>query len=133
MARPAHGLALRAAEFRQARSASAITPPGDRRAAPLHLRGFSAAAAGPLPWQQARFDERCVELEAYRAKHGDCLVPQNFLSNPRLGRWVNTQRSAKKRLDGGDPNPGITQARVDQLTAVGMDWEGQRSFEERCA
>ena len=77
------------------------------------------------------FEERCAELEAYKAEHGHCLVPRNFSPNPRLGRWVNNQRSAKKRLDRGDANPRTTQAQVDQLTALGMVWEvnpGRRGY-----
>ena len=50
-----------------------------------------------------------------------------------LGHWVSSQRSAKRRLDSGEASPGITQARVDRLTALGMEWELQKSFAERCA
>ena len=37
-------------------------------------------------------------LEKYKEEHGDCLVPQRYLDDPKLGRWVNKQRENKDKL-----------------------------------
>lgn len=34
------------------------------------------------------------ELEAYKAKNGDCRVPALYKPNTKLGHWVFTQRTA---------------------------------------
>lgn len=36
--------------------------------------------------------ERRNDLMEYKQKHGNCLVPLRYKSNPKLGRWVSTQR-----------------------------------------
>jgi hypothetical protein len=68
------------------------------------------------------WDERFEQLVAYKAVRGDCLVPTRNPDNPPLGHWVTRQRKFKRNLDRGDRKPGITQERVDALTAIGMLW-----------
>jgi hypothetical protein len=65
-------------------------------------------------------------VEAYKAEHGDCNVPQGWASDPALGNWVSAQRYSKKRLDRGDPRPGMTAARVAKLDELGFEWEPGR-------
>ena len=36
------------------------------------------------------------QLKAYKEKHGDCQVPTHYTENPRLGRWVHTQRHQRR-------------------------------------
>ena len=48
--------------------------------------------------------------------------PRSHPADPKLGRWVNTQRQCKKKLDGGHPNPRITAERVASLEAIGFEW-----------
>ncbi len=39
------------------------------------------------------------ELKAYKERFGDCLVPQQYSQNPRLGHWVNMQRRIYTKLE----------------------------------
>ena len=39
-----------------------------------------------------------------------------------LGQWVKNQRMYKKKLDAGQPNPGITKKRVSKLDELGFEW-----------
>ena len=41
---------------------------------------------------------------------------------PKLGMWANSQRTAKKRLNAGDPSPRTTMGRVAKLEALGFEW-----------
>jgi superfamily II DNA or RNA helicase len=58
---------------------------------------------------------------AYREAHGDLLVPQKFVTADgfRLGGWINERRHELKRQQ-------ISQARVDELDALGMVWHPRR-------
>jgi hypothetical protein len=58
-----------------------------------------------------------------KAEHGDCNVPLRWAEDRRLGRWVNTQRVLKRKLDRGEPSEGMTVARVARLTALGLVWD----------
>ena len=40
-----------------------------------------------------QLNKRLEELKEYRNEYGDCLVPQGYNDNPKLGRWVNHQRA----------------------------------------
>ena len=63
-----------------------------------------------------------MRLAVYKAEHGDCNVPRVWDSDPPLGRWVCAQRVKKKKLDPGDPNSGMTAARVDKLNELDFAW-----------
>ena len=56
------------------------------------------------------------ELIKYKAKHGDCNVPQR--QRP-LGSWVGTQRANYK-------NNKLSQDRIDRLNAIGFEWTASR-------
>jgi hypothetical protein len=49
-------------------------------------------------------------------------VPQRWAEDPTLGKWVNTQRVGKRKLDRGEPSEGMTAARAAKLEALGFDW-----------
>ncbi|KAJ1455901.1 helicase associated domain-containing protein [Pelagophyceae sp. CCMP2097] len=57
-------------------------------------------------------------LTAYRAAHGDCNVPSNFVAagGTKLGPWVRLQRQAHKA---GEMRP----ERVERLEAVKFVWD----------
>eukprot|EP01047_Picozoa_sp_COSAG01_P018536 COSAG01_NODE_1006_length_12163_cov_237.845669_18_plen_420_part_00 len=72
---------------------------------------------------QQRWDTRFGELQEFRKDHGHCNVPQDWAPKPGLGKWVNHQRTSKKRLDEGKVSPGITAERVQRLDELGFEWE----------
>jgi hypothetical protein len=53
---------------------------------------------------EGAWEEKLARLAAYKAAHGDCNVPQGWAEDPKLARWVGTQRRCKKALDHGDPS-----------------------------
>ena len=67
-----------------------------------------------------------ARLAAFKAEHGHCRVPAKHVADPKLGRWVDTQRKFKKRLDADPPNPYITSERVAQLEALGFEWDARK-------
>jgi hypothetical protein len=65
--------------------------------------------------KQVDWNVRFRQLLAYNLAVGDCDIPQNFLPNPQLGRWVQTQRLANK-------NKTLTKERWEKLNSIGFDW-----------
>ena len=63
------------------------------------------------------------ELLAYKAEHGDVLVPQRYqtIDGYKLGRWVNHQRVAKRR---GNLRP----EQMEQLERLGFAWSGTKDL-----
>ena len=99
------------------------------RAAKLEALGFAwelpAAAIGKVSQgrrHDAGWEAQLAKIEAFKRRHGDCDVPQGWVDDPALGRWVNTQRGCKKALDRGDPSDGMTAARAAKLEALGFAW-----------
>jgi len=64
---------------------------------------------------------RYDELRRYKAAFGDCLVPQRFSVNPKLGTWVNTQRRHYKLLKEGK-HSCMTDERIKMLQDLGFAW-----------
>lgn len=54
-------------------------------------------------------------LADYKAEHGNCLVPRSYKNDPKLGRWVDTQRN-KNRDD-------MPEWKFKQLTDLGFVWK----------
>ena len=51
-------------------------------------------------------------------------VPRSWAEDPRLGSWVKSQRTRKRKMVRGEPSQGMTAARAARLTALGFEWEG---------
>jgi hypothetical protein len=83
-----------------------------------HRDGVDARIRDDAGWKS-----QLVKLKMYKRKRGDCNVPQRWAEDPRLARWVNTQRQGKRALDRGAPWSGMTAARVTRLEALGFVWE----------
>ena len=71
----------------------------------------------------AAWDESYRRLEAYRAEHGDCLVPRGYVTpdGDKLGTWVNRQRRAWKGKGGG-----LSKERTTRLEALGFVWNAAK-------
>jgi hypothetical protein len=80
---------------------------------------FDCGACG----KQEEWEEQLAKLKHYKEGHGDCNVPKQWAADPQLGRWVNYQRTLKRRLDRGDPCKGMTAARAAKLDSLGFAWE----------
>src|SRR5437660_3050872 len=53
-------------------------------------------------------------LVAYKAKHGDCKVPNQWIDNPHLARWASKQRQRRTEL---------SKERIKRLEEIGFVWE----------
>jgi hypothetical protein len=95
------------------------------RAARLTALGFTwdAAAAGAALPNEAAWEAQLVRMTTYRAAHGDCDVPNLHADDLPLGRWVDKQRTLKRKLDRGEPCEGMTAERAARLTALGFTWD----------
>lgn len=58
---------------------------------------------------------RFKELLEYKARFGDCDVPNHWEENPQLGHWVNHQRGYHRRHE-------MPQDRQSRLDEVGFNW-----------
>ena len=58
-----------------------------------------------------------VKLVQYKKQHKNTMVPSCYDENPKLGRWVASQRTIYSK-DALNPN------RVDLLNSVRFDWAG---------
>jgi hypothetical protein len=67
-------------------------------------------------------------LKEYRDKHGHVQVPTHYADNPKLGRWVHTQRH-QRRLHQKLKKSCMTQERVELLDQLQFSWEVRPSLE----
>jgi hypothetical protein len=44
------------------------------------------------------FTQKLIELQDYKMKHGNCLVPRRYEENPSLGNFVNKQRQSYRKF-----------------------------------
>ena len=79
--------------------------------------------------RDASWKQHFNELVKYKKKHGDCLVPQKYEHNVRLGTWVTKQRVEHKKWLKG-VHSRLTQERIDQLNEIDFVWEVGQSQPE---
>ena len=109
-------------QFRRLREGQASTMTPERRQS-LEDIGFVWDFHGDI------WEERIAELKAFKAEHSHCNVPCPYPENPGLGIWTKCQRRQKRLLDEGKPS-SMTQARIEELDAIGFTW-GLRSYRKR--
>lgn len=78
---------------------------------------------------QDEWNQRLDELKEYREEHGNCLVPTKYIKNPKLGRFVSTQRTqyhsymqAKEEGNTDITTRNMNEDRIMQLEAIGFVW-----------
>ena len=76
--------------------------------------------------QVLEWDDMLGQLKEFKSNFGHCSVPQSYEPNPKLGRWVHTQRSEFKKYNKGMTSK-ITMERVQQLDAIGFVWNPQET------
>eukprot|EP00814_Leptocylindrus_danicus_P016738 CAMPEP_0116023680 /NCGR_PEP_ID=MMETSP0321-20121206/11774_1 /TAXON_ID=163516 /ORGANISM="Leptocylindrus danicus var. danicus, Strain B650" /LENGTH=358 /DNA_ID=CAMNT_0003495083 /DNA_START=85 /DNA_END=1162 /DNA_ORIENTATION=+ len=59
------------------------------------------------------------ELMKYKEKHGDCLVPNHYAGNPKLGRWVHKQRHVYREKKKGNTTQ-MSNERIKKLEEIGF-------------
>ena len=100
--------------------AIAMPPSRRRRSSRGSARTYTSAVdrkevtSGQRRWNKLDelWDARFTQLLKYKAKHGDCNVPQRQGS---LGMWVRKQRKSYAA-------DSISQDRVDRLDGIGFIW-----------
>ncbi|KAI2509146.1 hypothetical protein MHU86_5265 [Fragilaria crotonensis] len=96
-----------------------------KQAKPSHMTDARVRALDAVGFcwdtHEAVWGERLRELCEYKAQFGDCIVPTNFPTNPKLGTWVHHQRRQYKKHKEGT-SCHITEWRVRALEEVGFVW-----------
>ena len=81
--------------------------------------------------QERAWNDRYDELDVYKNKHGNCLVPQHYPDNKALGKWVDTQRTQYRLRNEGKQTP-LTEERIKKLEDLGFVWSHQgNSWDDR--
>jgi hypothetical protein len=70
---------------------------------------------------QTDWSVRFQQMREFKVQFGHCLVPQQYAANPKLGVWVNTQRSKYRLYQEGKSSP-VTAERIQELESIGFDW-----------
>ncbi|OEU11360.1 hypothetical protein FRACYDRAFT_143813, partial [Fragilariopsis cylindrus CCMP1102] len=70
--------------------------------------------------------ERCNDLRVYRMKNKHCNVPRK---DPKLGRWVDTQRTEKKNYEAG-LKTSMTDEKLQHLSDMGFEWNVRKERDD---
>ena len=86
------------------------------------------SGAGPRfrAFHEKKWDERLLELRAFRQQHGHSLVPHTYPSNPQLARWVKRQRRQHKLMEEGKQST-MTPERCELLESLGFVWDSHQA------
>ena len=71
---------------------------------------------------EAAWDERRMQLVAYRRTYGHCNVPITYFEHSQLAVWVKRQRRQYKFFWDGKPS-SMSNERIAALEAIGFEWE----------
>jgi len=66
-------------------------------------------------WWKIRYQE----LVEFKKNNGHCHVPQRYLANKSLGKWVHKQRQECRKLKSGE-STSLTPARIEALKSIGF-------------
>jgi len=73
------------------------------------------------PQEDQGWEQQFKALQHYQMQFGHCRVPARFKANPKLGRWVMTQRRQFTLLMQGFPS-ALTAERIRRLETLGFTW-----------
>ena len=71
--------------------------------------------------RRSQWCDQFRQLCEFKAQFGNCLVPRQYAANPKLGKWVHTQRYNYRLHQEGDPS-SMTAERIRALDAVAFHW-----------
>jgi len=94
----------------------------DERINELDTLGFSWVVRDD---PEATWNHRYEDLYDYYKDNGDCLVPQRYDLNKRLGTWVNTQRREYKQLK-KSLKSSMTPAKIKKLNYINFTWKSSK-------
>jgi hypothetical protein len=80
-------------------------------------------STAPVTRNRASWMDRVQQLQAYKATHGNALVPKRYKENPTLGNWVNKQRQNYRKFQRSEQPCSLTSQHVDILNSVGFCWD----------
>ena len=89
-----------------------------------HIRALESIG---FDWGTTRADlesswsVRFQQLCEYKVQSGHCLVPQQYATNPALGKWVSVQRYRYKLYQEGK-STRMTEEHIRELESIGFDW-----------
>ena len=74
----------------------------------------------PSPEWEKKFERLCK----YKELHGDANVPRRYQPDPKLGKWVDCQRTGYKSFRTGNKRHrnGMNPNRIQRLEDVGFKW-----------
>lgn len=92
-----------------------------------------------------QWNARLEQLKAYKAKYGDCYVPQHYRGSSgksTLGHWVDKQRQIYRQWQVQNNNTNIhqnkmnstitpsplIQSRIEKLDAIGFEWSAKHKM-----
>ena len=94
---------------------------------------------GSSPFATTSFDDNDVALRRhsiwsdffrqlceYKVQYGHCQVPQKYPANPKLGKWVSTQRTRYKTNTEEKSNSMIAD-HIRALDGISFDWETNKT------
>ena len=95
-----------------------------------HIRALNAIG---FDWGTSKSDigsiwsVRFQQLCDFKEEFGHCVVPQHYVSNNKLGRWVSTQRSHYKLYQEGKPTT-MTAERIRELQNIGFEYNKRNNW-----
>ena len=73
--------------------------------------------------RHSKWRDQFRQLCDFKVQFGHCLVPTGkYSANPKLGKWVITQRTASRLYPDGTPSH-MPAERIRALSVIGFDWE----------
>lgn len=86
--------------------------------------------------RRTSWEERLQQLQDYKSKHGDLLIPIRFKDNPSLGKFVHNTREQYKLFHraaepGKTKKCSLTVRRIEQLEDIGFLWSAERSKHQK--
>ena len=80
-----------------------------------------------MVWETGRtraWEDYCTAAAAYRAAHGNLLVPKDYVTADglALGRWINMQRSLRNHPGAYHGKRPLSETQLAELEALGMVW-----------
>jgi hypothetical protein len=74
-----------------------------------------------VSFSNATWNERFAKLENFAKEYGNCLVPQHYKKDPKLGYFVKNQRRQYKLMMDGTKS-SMTEEKKQRLDSIGFAW-----------